>query len=156
MTDAERIAAHEAGHACACVVLDVPVRLVDVAGDATALGRVRHGLEQVDNPDDARKRMMIILCGWIESVEDWDELPGWPLETHRSTDEANLAGLADYLGLDSRGYNDLKYDALKLTLDREYQSLHIAITGMLGYTPRIGPELIGRLVRIARGTCWST
>jgi len=150
MTDAERIAAHEAGHACACVVLGVPVRLVDVAGDATALGRVRHGLEQIDNPDDARKRMKIILCGWIESVEDWDELPSWPLNPNASTDEHNLATLADYLELDSRSYDDVRFEALKLTLDRDYKMLHVAITGMLDYTPRIGPELSGRLVGIAR------
>jgi hypothetical protein len=52
VTDAERLAAHEAGHAVACVLLGVPVRLIDVAGDAHALGRVRHGLEQITSHDD--------------------------------------------------------------------------------------------------------
>src|SRR5215204_5000115 len=104
MTDAERLAAHEAGHACACVLLGVTVRLVDVAGDATALGRVRHDLEQIRNRDDARKRMIIILCGWIESVEDWDELPSWPLDPDASTDEHNLDALAEYLQLDRKRY----------------------------------------------------
>ena len=45
----------------------------------------------------------------------------------------------------------MKFEALKLTLDPFYESLHVAVTGMLGYFPRIGPELIGRLVGIARG-----
>jgi hypothetical protein len=151
MTEAERLAAHEAGHAAAAVVLGVPVRLVDVAGDATALGRVRHDLEQIHSPDDARKRMKIILCGWIESVEDWDELPSWPLDPNASTDEHNLHALAGYLRLDSPSYSDVTFEALKLTLDRDYKMLHVAITGMLDYTPRIGPELLGRLVGIARG-----
>jgi hypothetical protein len=152
VNDAERLAAHESGHACACVLLGVPVRLIDVAGDATSLGRVRHGLEQVTSRDDARKRIIIILCGQIEGAEDWDEVPSWPLNPDASTDEANLHALADYLGLDKQGYDDLLFnEALKLTLDREYRLLFIAITGMLSYTPRIGPKLIARLDRLARG-----
>jgi hypothetical protein len=151
VTPAERLAAHEAGHAVACVVLGVPVRLIDVVGDAKSLGYVLHGLSDgVSSEDDARKRMLIILCGQIEGAEEWDELPAWPLRTHASTDEANLHALADYLELDERSYDDVRFDALKLTLDREYQMLHTAVTGMLAYQPRIGPELIGRLVGIAR------
>jgi hypothetical protein len=69
MTDQERIADHEAGHACACMLLNVPVRLVDVAGDATLFGRVRHGLEDIRTPDDNEKRMKIILCGQIEGAD---------------------------------------------------------------------------------------
>lgn len=103
MTDAERTAAHEAGHACACVLLGVDVWLIDVAGDAEALGRVRHGLEDILSPDDARKRMLIILCGQIEGAEDWDEVPCWPLNPNASTDENNLHALGDYLGLDGDG-----------------------------------------------------
>jgi hypothetical protein len=151
VTDAERIAAHEAGHACACVVLGVPVRLIDVAGDATALGRVRHGLEQVTSRDDARKRMKIILCGLIEGADDWDEVAPWPLNPNASTDELNLDGLAEYLGLDSTSYDAVRFEALRLTLDPEYRMLFVAITGMLAYQPRIGPELIARLQRLARG-----
>ena len=111
---------------------------------------MRHDLEQVTSENDARKRIIIILCGQIESAEDWDELPSWPLRTHASTDEHNLAALADYLDLDERSYNDLKFEASSVTLGRDYQMLHAAITGMLSYTPRIGPELLGRLVGIAR------
>jgi hypothetical protein len=151
VTDAERIAAHEAGHACACVVLGVPVRLIDVAGDATALGRVRHGLEQVTSREDARKRILIILCGLIEGADDWDDVPAWPLRTYVSTDELNLQGMAEYLGLDRESYDALRFEALRLTLDREYQLLFGAITGMLAYHPRIGPELIARPQRLARG-----
>jgi hypothetical protein len=136
--DAERIAAHEAGHACACVVLGVPVRLVDVSGDATAYGRVRHGLEEIKSRADARKRVLIILCGLIEGAEDWDELPAWPLETHRSTDEYNLHALADYLGLDKAGYSALEMEALKLTLDPFYRVLHVAVTGCSTTSPASG------------------
>jgi hypothetical protein len=126
MTPAERTAAHEAGHACARVVLGVPVRLIDVVGDATALGVVRHDLEQSNNRDDARKRTLIILCGQIEGADHWAHVPSWPL------------------------YREVAVDALNLTLDPLYQSLHVAVTGMVGYTPRIGPKLIGRLIGLAR------
>lgn len=150
MTPAERTAAHEAGHACACVMLGVPVRLIDVVGDARSLGLVRHGLEQIHNRDDAHKRMIIVLCGQIEGADHWAHVPSWPLNPDASSDEHNLDALADYLGLDERGYNDIALEALNLTLDPFYQSLHVATVGMLGYFPRIGPELIGRLVGIAR------
>jgi hypothetical protein len=71
-------------------------------------------------------------------------------QPYASTDERNLHALAEYLGLDREGYSEIALDALNLTLDPFYQSLHVAVTGMLGYFPRIGPELIGRLVGIAR------
>jgi hypothetical protein len=151
MTPAERLAAHEAGHACACVMLGVPVRVVDVVGDVKSLGYVLHGLtDRVGSEDDARKRMLIILCGQIESADDWADVPSWPLNPNASTDEHNLDALADYLGLDREGYNEIALDALNLTLDPLYQSLHVAVTGMLGYFPRIGPELLDRCVGIAR------
>ncbi|HEX5895515.1 MAG TPA: hypothetical protein VFY47_04240 [Thermoleophilaceae bacterium] len=108
MTDAERTAAHEAGHACACVLLGVPVRLVDVVGDARTLGVVRHGLEQMYNRDDARKRMIIILCGPIEGADHWADVPSWPLNPAASTDEHNLHALAEYQGLDREGYNEIR------------------------------------------------
>ena len=150
MNDQERLVAHEAGHACACVLLGVPVRLVDVAGDATTLGRVRHGLEEIRTPDDARKRMIIILCGPIESADDWGAVPPWPLNPNASTDEHNLAALADYLGLDKRGYEHIACEAVQLAASDEYQILHGAITGMLGYHPRIGPDTIEDLQRMTR------
>ena len=78
MTDAERTAAHEAGHACACVLLGVPVRLIDVVGDARSLGVVRHGLEQMYNRDDARKRIIqsaLMGAGLLVFLVVWFVLP---------------------------------------------------------------------------------
>jgi hypothetical protein len=132
------------------VVLGVPVHLVDVVGDAETLGRVRHGLEDIRTPEDAHKRMLIILAGQIEGAEHWHEVPAWPLNPNASRDEYNLDALAEWLDLDEKGYGEVVYRALKLTLDPFYQSLHTAVTGMLSYTPRIGPELIEELLRIAR------
>jgi hypothetical protein len=95
----------------AAVVLGVPVRLVDVVGDASTLGRVRHGLEQVSNREDARKRMLIILAGQIEGADSWDQVPSWPLDPNATTDEFNLHALADFLGLDERGYEATRHEA---------------------------------------------
>src|SRR5689334_11675546 len=101
MTEGERIAAHEGGHAVAAVLLGAHVRLIDVAGDATRLGHVEH------IGADERDRMKIILAGIIEGAETWAEIPTWPLRTDASTDERNLHDLADFLGLDERGYGDV-------------------------------------------------
>jgi hypothetical protein len=146
---ADQVARHEAGHAVAAVLLGIPVLLIDVIGDAKSLGFVRHAGERITGPDMARKRMVLTLCGPIESAESWDDVPSWPLETHRSTDERNLSVLADYLGLNGAGYRAVFLEALKLTLTDEYRRLYTAITGCLDYTPRIGPELLDELQVIA-------
>jgi hypothetical protein len=116
----DRLAAHEAGHAAACVALGVPVLLVDTIGDDQVAGRVHHGLE-VRTRGDARDRMQIILCGLIESADTWDDMPTWPLRRDASTDEANLSDLADALGLDDAGYQRDCTDALNLTLRPDYR-----------------------------------
>jgi len=150
VTDQERTAAHEAGHASACVLLGVPVRLVDVVGDARYRGTVRHGLEDIRTREDARKRTLIILCGLIEGYEAWDQMPTWPLNPDASTDEYNLHALADYLGLDKAGYWKLEMEALQLTMDSFYRSMHIAITGLLDYRPVIGRELFAEVEALVR------
>ena len=93
--------------------------------------------------------MLIILCGQIDGSDEWKELPQWPLQPHGSTDEYNLNGLTEYLGMNAKAFGDLKHEALRLTLEREYRMLQFAVTGMPDYTPRIGPELLARLHRIA-------
>jgi HK97 family phage prohead protease len=100
---------------------------------------VRHGAERVTDVDTARKRMLIALAGPLMGCESLDEVPAWPLETHRSTDEANVSALSGYLGLDERGYRDLFLEALDLALTDEFRLLHTAVTGCLDYVPRIGP-----------------
>jgi hypothetical protein len=126
-----------------------PVRLVDVVGDARSRGWVSHGLEDIRTPEDARKRMIIALCGPIEAADEWGEVPSWPLNPNAST-EYNLHALAEYLGLDERGYKRIAREALELTCRPDYYMLHQAVSGMLGYFPRIGPHMLARLQRIAR------
>jgi hypothetical protein len=62
----EDIRFHEAGHACAALVLALPVQRISVQPDDTTLGRV----DVVYDPSDpaiAVKRMLVILAGCIES-----------------------------------------------------------------------------------------
>lgn len=147
----EYVAAHEGGHAVALVLLGVGVKLIDIAGDATALGRVHHeGAENMCSREDAIKRMLIILSGPLMS-DSWEAIPKWPLSKHRSTDEYNLAVISEALGLEKRDYDKVLHEALKLTCNREFERLHVAVTGMLDYVPRIGPELLDRLHVIALG-----
>ena len=101
MIEAERVCAHEAGHAAACVALGVPVRVIDVAGDGLA-GRVDHDFE-IRSPGDVQDRMLIILAGMVESAPTRGHLPSWPLRYDATTDERNLAHLAYILGLDADG-----------------------------------------------------
>jgi hypothetical protein len=57
---------------------------------------------------------------------------------------------AEYLKLDAQGYKQIAHEALELTITREYQMLHVAVTGRLSYFPRIGTEMIEHLERLAR------
>jgi HK97 family phage prohead protease len=128
----EQVCAHEAGHAAMCVLLGVPVRLVDVTGDETALGRTHHELGAPDTDADLATRMKIILGGLIESAESITDLPAWPLDADcGTTDQRRLALLARALGLDSAEYEEIRDETLDLSESSEYKRLHIAISHLL-------------------------
>jgi hypothetical protein len=143
MTD--DLAAHEAGHACAAVVLGADVLTIDMIGNEQYDGVVRHTLDD-RYPSNARKRMKIILAGMIESADDADDLPTWPLRRDCSTDEANLADLAHRLRLDQKAYRQIEREALELTLDPEYLRLHAAVVGIAERTPVIDRARLARLI----------
>jgi hypothetical protein len=152
---------HEAGHAVAAALLGLSVRLVDTTtrhertpggGLRVIYGEVRYADEEIVDRESARKRMVVTLCGPIESAESWADVPAWPLDEHaETTDECNLAVLAGWLGFDQGDYRAVLIDAIELTLTDEYRILHQAITGMLDYTPRIDAALFERVQEIARG-----
>lgn len=157
----EQLCRHEAGHACAAALLGLSVRLVDTVPRAEAtpggglyviFGEVRHSGERIVDRESARRRMIVSLCGPLESAEGWDDMPHWPLSEHAdTTDERSLWALADWLELDERGYHEILLEAIDLTLAREYRLLHTAVTGMLDYVPRVDPDLFLRLHTLARG-----
>jgi hypothetical protein len=128
------------------VALGIPVHLVDVRGDAA-----RRGFTQCEYPGDrsyAFKRMIVILCGPIMGAKSFDEVPSWPLNPTRSTDERNLYELSEYLGLDERGYRRVVRDALNLSCTPTFNQLFVAITGMLDYVPQIDSDLLEEVIEI--------
>jgi len=160
VTDAERTAAHGAGHTCAAALLGLSVRLIDTVprqertpggGLCTISGEVRHSGERIVDRESARTRMVVILCGLIETAECWEDMPCWPLQENAdTTDEHNLWALIDWLGLDHADYRRVLIEALELTMSDEYCLLHQAVTGMLDYTPRIDAALFEQVREIVR------
>jgi hypothetical protein len=155
----EDVCRHEAGHAAAATLLGLMVRLVDTTarteptpggGLCIVYGSV-HYREVITDRDSARRRMVVILCGPMESANGWDDLPHWPLDEHAdTTDERNLWALCDWLDLEERDYRKVMLEAIELTLTNEYRIPHTAVTGMLDNTPRIDAALFERVREIAR------
>lgn len=77
-------------------------------------------------------------------------MPPWPLSPGASTDEHKPAALADHLGLYEQGYRHIACDPVQLAASDACQILHVAITGMLGYHPRIESDTIEQLERMTR------
>ena len=99
--------------------------------------------------------MIIILCGQIEGAEEWEDVPSWPLNPAASTDEQNLEALADWLGLDERGYSDLKFEALRLTSTAATRCCTPRSAGCWA-TARIGPACSPASNSSQEESRWST
>jgi hypothetical protein len=151
MSERDRVVAHEAGHACACLALGVPVRMVDtVGGDATRGGWVSHNVVVSDHAS-ARLWAKVIMAGLVEGAETAEDLPRWPLDSRpvTSTDEKNLAWIADYLQWIDDDYQRLIGEVCELTLSDAYQILFVTIVGALDYTPRLDTNAFRRLLPLA-------
>ena len=144
----EQIARHEAAHCSMAVTLGVPVRYVGL----TATG----GFVEYEPHSHTRKgatlRMMIILGGLIETAETGADLPAWPIDPDAGPDAERsdrrlLALLADRLKLSEGEYRQIVLAALKVSLGAGYEQLVTGISGVLDYTPRIGPDVIAALER---------
>jgi HK97 family phage prohead protease len=134
-----------------CLLLGVPVQLVDVTGDATALGRVHHELGTTVTDDEHATRMKIILGGLIESAESIADLPAWPLNSnHGTTDQRQLALLAKALGLDRAGYSGIVDEALELWQSPEYKRLHAVISHTLEQHGQLDRDALLRVKAIAQ------
>ena len=148
----EQLAAHEAGHACACVLLHIPVRVVSVTPDADVVGNVRHGgfVDHELVPEDvesAKLRMQVILCGLIMGDCDEDPVPDWPIpEGVPGSDRANLKAFAEACKFNENDWLALLVRAYRLTIQPRFVYLHQAVTGLLDYVPRIDTEGLTRLI----------
>ena len=149
----EELCAHEAGHCCACVLLNIPVRIVSVIGDDDAVGNVRrrgfvdHDLDVIDL-ESARRRMIVILCGPIMGDCAEDPVPdSWPLpEGVPGSDQAHLKALAEACGFTESDWRGLLVQAYRLTIQPRFIHLFQAVTGLLDYVPSIDTEGLTRLI----------
>lgn len=138
---AEDVRRHESAHASMARLLGVEVLLVDVTGDATALGRCHHAL-QVRTPADAIRRLLIVLAPMVEAGTG---VPGWPPRRDGSTDERSIAALVEALGLGEDDYLELVSATGDLVLSREFQTLALRIEGLLAHCPRLTAPTIAAL-----------
>ncbi len=67
MTELERVAYHEAGHAVAMVLYGIRFERATIVEDEDVLGRVRHEYAPEDIPTRTRGRMRSTICAHIPS-----------------------------------------------------------------------------------------
>jgi hypothetical protein len=149
MNGAEVVAAHEAAHCCAALLLNLPVLSASVEPDENTTGRVR--VLYQDTAEDAHKRMSVILAGLVES----GEAPEWPLG-NCTTDETNLREITDRLGLDRRGYDKAVREALDLTTSQPYERLRAVIADLLERHGRLDQQALGASKPLRRDRQWNT
>lgn len=131
-------ARHEAGHAIAALLLEIPVLAVEVHGPF-------HGETRIV-PDDydaeaIRDHALMTLCGPICSEGAAGQVPEWPpRHDAEEQDEKELAFYALRLGLDEAGWNRLVLDACRLACSPRFEELFAAVTGELEHTPVIKAE----------------
>jgi HK97 family phage prohead protease len=152
-----RLTEHEAAHAAAALLQDLPVdsaeapflTLADTEdGDPlAAAGQVRIG--RCDDDAGRRKTAIAILCGPLEnSRSDWP--PRWPLSDEPTLgDEAALVELVKALGLTRAEYADLVQDALTLASSRPFERLTLAVSRALETHGQLDEIALRRLKAIS-------
>jgi hypothetical protein len=128
----EDIARHESGHACAAVLLGIPVTAarIERTPDGRPWGFISYPdlLAEIDKKR-VRDIAVMTMCGPIMEGRD---LPSWPPSRDAyHQDERHMACYADYLGLDEAGWYGLRAEAYRLTATDEFCHLWEATTGLL-------------------------
>src|SRR5665809_15355 len=135
-------ALHEAGHACAAIVLGLDVSLVSRWSPHPHLWlgetRLPDLFDDLDR-DKARDIAKMILCGPIMADQ---EVPTWPLSKSNTGDETQLAILAEYMRLDESGWLGVRAAAFELTTTDEYCRLFEGVTGLLEHFPRLDTAML--------------
>jgi uncharacterized protein len=152
-----KLAAHEAGHATAALLLGLEVESAhapywtiedSLAGDPyEPAGQVRMTTASIGR--DARSYALAILAGPIcDDRADWP--PSWPLSlAPTTTDERQVTELAKHLDLDRAGYSHLVQDAFALTASEPFMRLHAAIEHWLKTRGHADANILHRLKMIA-------
>jgi hypothetical protein len=150
-----KLVGHEAAHASAALVLDLPVREVVVnQNDLSAppedptepAGFARIG--RPDSTEGTRKVAIAIMGGRLEDgTARWP--PKWPLTlVPEYGDEADLCELVEALELDKAGYSQLVTDAYDVCASPEFNRLHIAVSHALEQHGRLDELTLERIKAI--------
>jgi hypothetical protein len=132
----ESSARHEAGHAVAALILQIPILEVEVGPDRSHITVARYW----EDASECRDRMLMTIAGPIMADQ---ALPDWPLDFGTEEgDERQMAVYADRLNLDAAGYRDLVLDAYRLTTSPKFERLFEATTGMLERRPRLDSRTV--------------
>lgn len=153
----ERLLDHESAHAAAALVQGIrleevvahPIPVGDTppadpsepAGRVTPVGST--------HPSFARKWTISVLAGHIEDGRTgWP--PSWPLSLAPETsDEWQLGGLVEHLGLDRAGYESLVKDAFATVANPLYRRLRAAIKMAVERHGRLDRAMIGEITAIS-------
>jgi HK97 family phage prohead protease len=120
-------ARHEARHASAGLLRDLPVTRASAIPNAASPGRVNVNLDGLDR-DSWRDWALLVLCGKLGD-RDWP--PAWPNRNAETTDEQHLAVVVSYLGLDQKGWDELVTEAWDLSSSPAFERLENALASLL-------------------------
>jgi HK97 family phage prohead protease len=154
-----RLAAHQAGHATAALLLGLEVQSAYApywTVQDCLTGDPDQPAGQVDIPvteweRDPRSAAIVVLAGPIcDGRVDWS--PKWPLTLGPMTpDDAQVGELVKRLDLDREGYNQLVQDAYALTISRPFDRLHTAISHLLEQDGALGDHALRWIKSISEG-----
>jgi HK97 family phage prohead protease len=154
---------HEAGHAAAALLLGLDVESITapywtvedaLSGDPDdPAGQVLiRPVDPASDPAGARALALTTLAGPLaDDRANWP--PNWPLSLAPMTpDEAQLGELVKALELDRAGYAQLVQDAFELTLQRDFERLHVGLSCLLERHGTLDAVTARRIKAIAEGT----
>lgn len=120
------VAPHESRHVAMAVLEGAVVESVDVMGGRGFDGLCRYAM-RVHDRDSALARARIVLAPFVAE----GSAPPWPLRSDRSDDEADVARIADQIGMTQREYERVLRDTASIMREPRFKMLHAAIAAAL-------------------------
>ena len=136
----ERLAAHEAGHASAAIVLNIPVRSAQIHSQGGVVW-LEWGFDDEDPIAWCRRWCVMTLAG---PLGDGREAPRWPLRDSDPApqDEQDLAEWTALMRFNESDYKELVDDAEALFVDKGFRRLHYILEEELLKRPVLGSDRI--------------
>jgi hypothetical protein len=135
---------HESGHVAGLHALGISVHSVDVEDRGDRHGFVAHDLRVVDR-GSALQQAKHTMCAWLSEGAG---IPAWPLNQGpvTSSDEQQLAHIADVLEWDEADYQALIADTHQLMATPRFKNAYEAVHGALQSTDRLHEQTLHRLL----------